>query len=93
MGASTVVVAAHLFVERFQRPPLSPDPDRLPAHIVRLTPLGAALRVELDAGALGPLRAELDRERAEALGLRVGEPVSLGLRRARVFPDVARVAA
>ncbi|HVV82845.1 MAG TPA: sulfate ABC transporter ATP-binding protein [Kofleriaceae bacterium] len=67
--------------------------DRLPAQIVRLTPLGAALRVELDAGALGPLCAELDRERAAALGLRVGEPVSLGLRRARIFADELRRAA
>jgi sulfate transport system ATP-binding protein len=65
----------------------------LPAQIVRLTPLGAALRVELDAGALGPLCAELDREHATALGLRVGEPVSLGLRRARVFLDPLRAAA
>ena len=63
------------------------DAARLPAQIVRLTPLGAALRVELDAGAHGPLCAELDRDRAAALGLRVGEAVSLGLRRARVFAD------
>jgi sulfate transport system ATP-binding protein len=63
-----------------------PGPGRAPATIVRLTPLGAALRVELDAGALGPLCAEVDRARADALGLRVGQPVSLGLDRARVFP-------
>ena len=70
-----------------------PGPGRLPARIVRILPLGAALRVELDAGAIGTVCAELDRERADALGLRPGESVWVGFRRARVFVDDQRAAA
>jgi sulfate transport system ATP-binding protein len=71
-----------------------PGPQRIAAQVVRLTPLGAALRVELDAGtALGRVQAELDRGRADALGLRASEPVYLRFRHARVFEDDTRVAA
>ena len=59
--------------------------DRVAATVVRLTPLGAALRVELDAGALGAVSAEVDRARASELALRTGDEVWLGLRHARVF--------
>jgi len=68
-------------------------PGRVAAQVIRLTPLGAALRVELDAGAIGRVHAELDRGRADALGLRAGEPVWLGFRHARVFADESRAAA
>jgi len=70
-----------------------PGPDRVAAQVVRLTPLGAALRVELDAGAtIGRVQAELDRGRADALGLRASEPVFLGFRHARVFEEERRAA-
>jgi len=64
----------------------SPGADRIPAHVVRITPLGALLKIELDVELLGqPLCAEIDRGRAAALGLGAGEPVYLSLRRARSF--------
>jgi sulfate transport system ATP-binding protein len=64
----------------------SPGADRVPAQVVRITPLGAVLKIELDVELLGqPLSAELDRGRAAALGLDVGETVYLSLRRARRF--------
>ncbi|MBZ0234813.1 MAG: sulfate ABC transporter ATP-binding protein [Deltaproteobacteria bacterium] len=70
-----------------------PGPDRVAAQVVRLTPLGAALRVELDAGqTIGRVQAELDRGRADALGLRASEPVFLGFRHARVFEEERRAA-
>jgi sulfate transport system ATP-binding protein len=71
----------------------SAGPGRVKAQVVRITPLGAALRVELDAGPMGAVCAELDRERADTLGLRTGDPVWVGFRRARVFLDTERAAA
>lgn len=72
---------------------LSEGPELAPARVVRLTPLGAALRVEVDAGELGRLQAELDRGRAADLGLRAGQEVWIGFRRARVFAEDGRAAA
>jgi sulfate transport system ATP-binding protein len=58
----------------------------IPARVVRVTPLGAGLKVELVAPALaGHLRVDVDWERGTALGLRDGDDVFLSLRRARVF--------
>jgi sulfate transport system ATP-binding protein len=60
----------------------------VPARVVRVTPLNAGLKIELQAPALGSsLRADIDWERGSALGLRDGDNVFLSLRRARVFND------
>jgi sulfate transport system ATP-binding protein len=102
VGPVTVAAPDHIGPDRSARVYVRPHelelertagPDRLPAHIIRITPLGAALRVELDAGAIGPVCAELDRDRAASLDLRTGDPIYLGLRRARVFVDESRAAA
>ena len=86
--AARVYVRPHeLEIEREQ------GPGRVPAQVIRLTPLGAALRVELDAGAMGRVQAELDRGRADALGLRAGDSVALAFRHARVFEENGRAAA
>jgi sulfate transport system ATP-binding protein len=87
--AARIYVRPHeLEIER------EPGPDRVAAQVVRLTPLGAALRVELDAGqSIGRVQAELDRGRAERLGLRASEPVYLAFRHVRVFEEEPRVAA
>jgi sulfate transport system ATP-binding protein len=72
----------------------NPGADRFPAQVVRITPLGAVLKIELDVELLGqPLSAELDRGRAAALGLDAGETVYLSLRRARRFDAEVRDAA
>jgi len=61
-----------------------------PARVVRVTPLGGGLKIELTAPSLGSsLRAEVDWERGSALGLRDGDDVFLSLRRARVFAQAA----
>ena len=62
-------------------------PDRVPATVTRVTPLGAVLKVELTASSIGgaALRAEIDRGRAEVLRLRAGDDVFLSFRKARVF--------
>jgi len=61
-----------------------------PARVVRVTPLGGGLKIELAAPSLGSsLRADLDWERGTALGLRDGDDVFLSLRRARVFAQAA----
>jgi len=61
-----------------------------PARVVRVTPLGGGLKIELTAPTLGSsLRAEVDWERGSALGLRDGDDVFLSLRRARVFAQAA----
>ena len=57
-----------------------------PARVLRVTPVGAGLKIELAAPGLGAsVRADLDWERGAALGLRGGDDVFLSLRRARVF--------
>jgi sulfate/thiosulfate transport system ATP-binding protein len=67
------------------------DEGSVPARVLRVTPLGAGLKIELEAPALGStLRADLDWERGTALGLRDGDDVFLSLRRARVFVDQHR---
>ncbi|HUQ00994.1 MAG TPA: sulfate/molybdate ABC transporter ATP-binding protein [Kofleriaceae bacterium] len=87
--AARIYVRPHeLGIER------EPGPDRVAAQVVRLTPLGAALRVELDAGSsIGRVQAELERGRADALGLRASDPVYLTFRHARVFEEEPRAAA
>jgi sulfate/thiosulfate transport system ATP-binding protein len=66
----------------------------VPARVLRVTPLGSGLKIELEAPALGAtLRADLDWERGSALGLQGGEDVFLSLRRARVFLDEAHARA
>ena len=62
----------------------------VPARVLRVTPLGVGLKVELEAPALGQtLRADVDWQRGSALALRDGDDVFLALRRARVFVDGA----
>ncbi len=71
-----------------------PRPVDVAATVVRLTPLGSVLRVEVAvAGIDGPVHAELDRRRADALGLRPGDEIWLSMRRARVILEGDRVAA
>ncbi len=61
-----------------------------PARVLRVTPLGGGIKIELTAPSLGSnLRADLDWERGTALGLRDGDDVFLSLRRARVFAHAA----
>lgn len=68
-----------------------PSSGAVAARILRVTPLGGGLKIDLEAPALGTtLRADLDWERGSALALRDGEDVFLSLRRARVFVDEAR---
>jgi len=65
----------------------------VPARVVRVTPRGAGLKVELDVPTLSPnLRADLDWRSGTALGLEAGDDVFLSLRRARVVEEVARAA-
>ena len=65
----------------------------MPARVLRVTPLNAGLKVELQAQGLGSnLRADIDWERGSALALRDGDDVFLSLRRARVFNDERRAA-
>ena len=64
----------------------------VPARVLRVTPLNAGLKVELQAPSLGSLRAAVDWERGTALGLRGGDDVFLSLRRARVFNEDRRAA-
>ena len=60
----------------------------VPARVLRVTPLSAGLKVELQAEGLGSsVRADIDWERGAALGLRGGEDVFVSLRRARVFNE------
>ncbi len=62
----------------------------IPARVVRVTPIGGGLKVELAAPSLGPsLRADLDWERGSQLALRDGDNVFLSLRRTRVFAAAA----
>jgi sulfate transport system ATP-binding protein len=61
-------------------------PGSFAARVERLVPLGAAVRVELSAGAAGRVEAELDVGRSEVLSLTPGDVVHLAPRRIRVFP-------
>jgi sulfate transport system ATP-binding protein len=62
----------------------------IPARVVRVTPIGGGLKVELAAPSLAPsLRADLDWERGSQLALRDGDDVFLSLRRTRVFAAAA----
>ena len=71
-----------------------PRPVDVAATVVRLAPLGSVVRVEVAVdGVEGPVHAELDGRRADALGLRPGDAIWLSLRRARVIVDGERVAA
>ncbi len=71
----------------------SPGPNRLPARVVRVVPIGAALRIELDATSLHTsLHAEVDRARGAELPLTPGSDIFLSLRRARVFVDDRKAA-
>ena len=57
-------------------------------RVLRVTPLSAGLKVELQAEGFGTsVRADIDWERGAALGLRGGEDVFVSLRRARVFNE------
>jgi len=65
-------------------------PGGIPARVLRVTPIGGGLKVELAAPTLGPsLRADLDWERGSQLALRDGDDVFLSLRRTRVFSAAA----
>ena len=56
------------------------------AAVLRVTPLGGAVRLELDAPAVGQtLSAELDVRRAESLRVEAGDAVWVAPRRLRVF--------
>ena len=67
-----------------------PGNGAIAARVVRVTPLGGGLKIELTAPALGSsLRADVDWERGSALGLRDGDDVYLSVRRARVFAEAA----
>jgi len=71
-----------------------PGPERIAARVLRVTPLGAIVKVELAVErAEAPIRADLDRRTAEALALAAGDAVWLSLHRARVFDEQARDAA
>jgi sulfate/thiosulfate transport system ATP-binding protein len=65
--------------------------NAVPATVVRVTPLGSGLKIELHAPGLGlaSVRADLDWERGSALALRDGDEVFVSLRRARVFAQAA----
>jgi sulfate transport system ATP-binding protein len=61
-------------------------PGSFPARVLRVVPLGAAVRVELSAGTYGErLEAEVDLGRSRGLGLSPGDQVYLSPRRVRVF--------
>ncbi len=63
-----------------------PRDGAIAARVVRVTPLGGGLKVDLVAPTLAsPVRADLDWERGAALALRDGDDVFLSLRRSRVF--------
>jgi sulfate transport system ATP-binding protein len=62
----------------------SPGPESFVADVVRVAPLGASVRVELSTP-LGPLAAEIDARRADALGLAAGKRVYAAPRRLRFF--------
>ena len=70
----------------------APLENALPAKVVRVTPLGSGLKVELVVPALeqpSSVRADVDWVRGSALDLRDGDDVFVSLRRARVFAEAA----
>ena len=102
IGATTVAIAGHDGARsgRVYVRPHEVEIGRvfadgaIPARVVRVTPLGTGLKIELVAPSLArahnaSLRADVDWERGSALGLRDGDDVFLSLRRARVFLDHA----
>jgi sulfate transport system ATP-binding protein len=67
-----------------------PAVDAFPARVLRVTPLSAGIKVELDTPKLGAnVRADVDWERGSRLHLRDGDDVFVSLRRARVFATAA----
>jgi sulfate transport system ATP-binding protein len=63
-------------------------PGSFAARVLRVVPLGAAVRLELTApGYAGALEVDLDRRDTEALALAPADTVHLSPRRVRVFPD------
>ena len=66
----------------------TPGQGGVQARVLRVTPLNAGLKIELQSDALGgSVRADIDWERGTSLALRDGEVVFLSLRRARVFNE------
>lgn len=64
----------------------APRAGTVAARVVRVTPLSGGLKIELTVPSLGShMRADIDWERGNALGLAGGDDVFLSLRRARVF--------
>jgi sulfate/thiosulfate transport system ATP-binding protein len=62
-------------------------PGSFAARVLRLVPLGAAVRVELAAPGFGSaVEVELDLRKSEALALSPGDAVHVSPRRVRVFP-------
>lgn len=66
-----------------------PSPQSLPGRVVQLNPAGAVQKVRVAADEFGiELSIDLVRDRAQVLGLKVGEQVHVRPRTARVFtPD------
>ena len=59
------------------------------ARVLRVTPIGGGLKVELAVPTLGTVRADVDWERGSQLALRDGDSVYLSLRRTRQFAVAA----
>jgi sulfate transport system ATP-binding protein len=94
VGDITVAIGAHSGDSRgrvYVRPhdvevAREPSAGAFAAQVVRVTPLSGGLKLELSVPSIGwQLRADIDWERGEALGLRNGDDVFLSLRRGRVF--------
>jgi sulfate/thiosulfate transport system ATP-binding protein len=66
----------------------APAPDSFAAEVVRVTPLGASVRVEL-ASVAGDVSAEIDAGQAKLLALAPGQRVYAAPKRMRVFADAA----
>jgi sulfate transport system ATP-binding protein len=79
--------AAHVYVRPHELEiGRAAGPGSFAARVLRVVPLGAAVRVELSAPPYGErLEAELDLRRSQALALAPGDQVHLSPRRVRVF--------
>jgi len=67
-----------------------PTAGSFPARVLRVTPLGSAVRLELRSAAVErPLSAEVEARRAEALAFAEGQEVWVAPRRVRVFEGEA----